>query len=181
MKHPAQIIISFLILTLAGTAACQPVSVLQPGQMLKLVESAENYVDVSITLERRDNDQFFLSATFTPLNSGLHLYSKEIPKTGLDGLGRPTLLELSKDSPIKTIGELLESTTPQPPTSPPFDLLIYPEGPVTLSYQILLPEGSAWLDDEVIVTYMACDDTGCRAPVQQKPIAIKIPGKGLFH
>lgn len=181
MKHTAQIIISFFLLTLIGSAACQSASALGPSQILQLATSTENYVDVSITLERRGNDRIFLSATFTPLNSGLHLYSKEIPKTGLDGLGRPTLLELSKDSSIKVVSKLLESTSPQRPTSPPLDLLTYPAGPVTLSYQILLPEGSNWIEDEVIVTYMACNDLGCRPPIQQKPIAIKIPGQALFH
>jgi hypothetical protein len=44
-----------------------------------------------------------------------------------------------------------------------------------------LPDGNNWVNDEVLVTYMACDGQGCRAPVQQKPIAIKIPGMGLFQ
>jgi len=180
MKHISKIILCALLFLL-GSTACQPVAVLEPGQMLQLAASTENYVEVSIALERRNNDQFYLSATFTPLNAGLHLYSKDIPKTGLDGLGRPTLLELGKESHMQAISELLESAAPQPPNTAPFDLLTYPAGPITLSLKIQLPDGNNWTDEEVIVTYMACDDTGCRPPIQQKSIPIKIPAKGIFQ
>ena len=149
--------------------------------MLELATATENKVEVTIRLERGNNNQFFISATFTPQDPSLHLYSKDIPKTGIDGLGRPTLLELSENSPMQAASELTESAIPQPPITPPLELLTYPAGAVTLSYQILLPEGSNWINDEVIVTYMACDEQGCRPPVQQKPIAIKIPGNGLFQ
>ena len=173
--------IPFFLFAFIGLASCQPAPVLEPGKMLQLAASTENYVEVTIALERRENDQFFLSATFTPQAPSLHLYSKDIPKTGIDGLGRPTLLELSKDSPLQAVSELTESASPQPPATPPFELLTYPAGAVTLSLRILLPNGNNWINDEVIVTYMACNEQGCRPPVQQKPIAIKIPGKGLFQ
>ena len=149
--------------------------------MLQLAASTENYVEVTIALERRENEQFFLSATFAPQIPSLHLYSKDIPKTGISGLGRPTLLELSKDSPMQAISELTESVSPQAPATPPFELLTYPTGAVTLGLYILLPNGNNWTNDEVIVTYMACNEQGCRPPIQQKPIAIKIPGNGLFQ
>ncbi len=179
MKRSLSIFI-FLILVITS-ASCQPASVLEPGQTLELAIATENKVEVTITLERGNNDQFILSAIFTPQDSGLHLYSKDISKTGINGLGRPTLLELSKDSPMQAVSELMESASPQAPITPPFELLTYPAGAVTLSYQILLPNGNNWINDEVIVTYMACDEQGCRPPVQQKPITIKIPGKGLFQ
>jgi len=57
-------------------------------------------------------------------------------------MGRPTLFELSKDSPLQVIGELIESVSPQAPTTPPLELLTYPAGPVTLSLHILLPMGT---------------------------------------
>jgi len=169
------------LLALIGSASCQAASVLEPGKTLQLATSTENYVDVTIALEREENDQFFLSATFTPQAPSLHLYSKDIPKTGINGLGRPTLLELSKDSPLQAVSELIESASPQTPATPPFELLTYPAGAITLGLHILLPNGNNWINDEVIVTYMACNEQGCRPPIQQKPIAIKIPGKGLFQ
>jgi len=178
MKHIFRNILAFVVLILIG-ASCQKTQ--NTSQTIELATSAENNVQVTITLNKDDSRGVILSATFTPQSTGLHLYSKNIPKTGLDGLGRPTLLELSKDSPMQAVSELMESASPETPSAPPLDLLIYPAGPVTLSYQVLLPEGNKWIDDQVIVTYMACDDTGCRPPIQQKPIAVKIPGKDLFQ
>jgi hypothetical protein len=179
MKHAAQIILAF---TLFITASCQPAPVLEPGQTLQLAASAENKVEVTIALTRDTSGQFLLSATFTPQLLNMHLYSREIPRNGVDGVGRPTLLELAEGSALKANGEVIESIASSQSSS--FDaegLLLYPAGPVTLSLPVLLPDGNDWVNDQVIVTYMACDDRGCRAPVQQKPIAIKIPSMGLFQ
>jgi hypothetical protein len=179
MKYAFQIV---LIFTLFFTASCQPASILEPGQTLQLATSAENKVEVTIALTRDESGQFILSATFTPQLLNMHLYSKEIPLNGVDGLGRPTLLELAKGSAIKANGELTESVESSQSSSIDSEgLLLYPAGPVTLSMPVLLPDGNNWVRDEVIVTYMACDDRGCRAPIQQKPIPIKIPSMGLFQ
>lgn len=169
------------MLTLIGLTSCQPAAVLEPGQTLELATSAENKVDVTINLTRDDSGQFILSATFSPQVLDMHLYSKEIPINGVDGLGRPTLLELAEGSALKANGELTESVLSSQAPLDPNGLILYPAGPVTLSLPVLLPEGNNWINDEILVTYMACDDLGCRAPVQQKPIAIKIPGMGLFQ
>ena len=169
------------MLTLSGITSCRSASILEPGQTLELATSAENKVEVTITLTRREDGQFILSATFTPQLLNMHLYSKEIPRNGVEGLGRPTLLELAEGSALKANGELIESVASQPPLFDPKELLVYPAGPVTLSQPVLLPDGNNWINDKVLVTYMACDEQGCRAPIQQKSIAIKIPGMGFFQ
>ncbi len=182
MKRTPQIITLFILFVLIGATACQPAVVLKPGQTLQLATSAENKVEVSVALTRSEDGQFILSATFTPQLLNMHLYSKEIPRNGVDGVGRPTLLELPQDSALKANGEVIESVVSSQSSSFDADgLLLYPAGPVTLSMPVLLPDGNDWVNDEVFITYMACDDKGCRAPVQQKPIAIKIPGMGLFQ
>ncbi|MBI5295691.1 MAG: hypothetical protein HY869_09460 [Chloroflexi bacterium] len=162
-------------------AACQPKSALALGATLPLGSITENYVEVSITLHRSENDTYTLTATFTPLEAGLHLYSKDIPPTGVDGLGRPTLFNLPADSPLVQVGETMESQPSQDPFEGPSELRVYPEGPITLSIPVLLPEGEDWLDQQVSVTYMACSELGCRAPVENKAIAIRIPAKGLIQ
>ena len=181
MKRISQIIILFFLLALIGSTSCQPAAVLEPGQTLQLATSAENKVEVSIALTRDEDGQFILYATFTPQLLNMHLYSKEIPLNGVDGLGCPTLLELAEGSTLKANGELTENVLSSQAFLDPNGLLLYPAGPVTLSLPVLLPDGNNWVNDEVIVTYMACDDKGCRAPVQQKPIAIKIPSMGFFQ
>ena len=112
----------------------------KPPVIYELASATEFKVAVSITLPTTGDGQALLSATFTPQEPSLHLYSKDIPKTGLDGLGRPTLLELAKDSPLQAIGKLTESAAPEVPTSPPYELLVYPAGSITLTQQALLPE-----------------------------------------
>lgn len=172
MKH-----IRFLIpLLLFLLTACQPAQ-----KTLELARSTENAVEVVITLRRAARGQVYLSATFAPVERKLHLYSKDIPKGGIDGLGRPALLELPSGSVIATNGELSESAPAQSPFSGPQDLLIYPEGAVTLSLPILLPAGAGWLDDQVIVTYMVCTQYNCRPPVEGKVIPIRIPENEAFN
>jgi hypothetical protein len=178
MKHAFQIVLVFILL---GVASCQPAPVLGLGQTLALAKSAENKVEVTIAITRDEGGEFTLSATFTPQLPSMHLYSREIPRNGVEGVGRPTLLELPEGSKLKVNGELTESVAASQPPLYPAGLLIYSAGPVTLSFPVLLPEGNNWVNDEVLVTYMACDGQGCRAPVEQKPIAIKIPTMGLFE
>ena len=99
--------LSVLLLTtllLASSVSCAPA----PSQSVALASFIENYVEVSIYLEDDSAGNYFLSATFTPPD-GYHLYSKDIPLMGANGLGRPTLLELTSDSRMKAIGELVES------------------------------------------------------------------------
>ena len=168
--------VSLALLTLTVfTASCAPRLDLARGQTLALASSSENGVDVSISIERTVEGTFLLHATFTP-PEGDHLYSKDIPITGVDGLGRPTLLELTADSKMQSLGSLGESV---PAIQLDFEyqiLPIYPAGAVTLSLPISLPPGTGWVDDSVSVTYMACNDTGCKPPVLGKIIAVRVPG-----
>jgi hypothetical protein len=177
MKYLLHIIL-FLLIGIT-TISCKPIPTV--NKAIELAAVTENSVEVKITLEREDNNQFLLSAIFTPLDSSLHLYSKEVPRNGVDGLGRPALLELSNTSTIKANGDLIESTPSEIPLFEPFDLLVYPAGPIKLSLPILLPDGKSWVDDQVIITYMACNDQGCRPPVEGKAIAIQVPGNDLIQ
>lgn len=146
-----------------------------PGKVIPLSSFTENDVDVTISLVQKADRKYALSGTFTPPD-GYHLYSKDIPLTGVDGLGRPTLLELTPNSHMQAAGSLIESEKPQAPDFEPRKLSVYPSGPVTLSLAIELPEGTDWLQDEIQVTYMACSSGQCKPPVVGKVIPIRIPG-----
>jgi hypothetical protein len=108
------------------------------------------------------------------------LYSTHIPINGLEGLGRPTLLELTEGSQMTALGTLTESVQAQAPDFEPKELLVYPAGAVTLSLPVELPPGSDWSDDQVKVTYMACSAYQCKPPVVGKIVPIRIPGAKLF-
>ena len=111
---------------------------------------------------------------------GYYLYSKDIPLTGVDGLGRPTLLELTPESQLKTMGRLVESIQAKEPEFEPKDLLVYPSGTVTLSLPIELPSGSDWVEEVVKITFMSCNDQGCKPPVMGKLVSIRVPGTDTF-
>ena len=146
---------------------------------LSLATFKDNDVEVSIYLDSNADGEYFLTATFAPPD-GYHLYSKDIPITGVDGLGRPTLLELTPESQMKLAGGLIESVRAEVPNFEPIELLVYPPGSVTLSLPVELPPGNEWVDDVVKVTYMACSDHGCKAPVTGKLVPVRIPGVDLL-
>jgi hypothetical protein len=147
---------------------------------VSLAAFTANDVYVSIQLEGDQNMVPLLSATFIPPD-GYHLYSKDVPRKGTNGLGRPTLLELMAGSRMKAISELMESVAPQVPSFEPKELLVYPSGEVTLSMEVELPPGDEWLDDSVSVTYMACSDQLCKPPVVAKIVAVRIPAADFFN
>jgi hypothetical protein len=161
-----------LLLILLVMSACSALKDSSPS--LSLASFTENSVTVSIQLEEQSNGSFFLAATFTPMPGG-HLYSKDIPLTGVDGLGRPTLLELSANSSLAALGALIESVPAEEPDTEPKALLVYPPGPVTLRLPVQLPPGGGWVLEQIKITYMACDDIGCKPPVMGKTVEVRIP------
>jgi len=98
----------------------------------------ENGVHVDIALEQDANGRFLLASTYTPIDAHVHLYSTDLPRAGLNGAGRPTLLELPAQSGVHLIGQL---TADKPVILDQFPTLntafpIYPDGPVTLRLPI---------------------------------------------
>jgi hypothetical protein len=141
-----------------------------------LAAFSQNSVSVAIALQRDSSGNMFLAATFTPM-SGDHLYSKDIPMEGIDGEGRPTLLELTPQSGLRAAGGLTASVDDRVAPTGPAALKVYPPGPVTLRLPVSLPAGQGWYDDQVSVTYMACSQTICKAPVIGKIVRVHLPRK----
>ncbi len=163
----------FILLVLLST--CLQVSCNRAGMPIELATFTESKVSVEISLDVDENDQAWLIATFTP-EAGKHLYSKDIPRDGVDGLGRPTLLEVVPGSRIKAAGKLSESVAAFL-NDEMQGLPTYPEGPVTLSLPISLPEGTGWFDEQVSITYMACSAGACYPPVVEKLVPVRLPGE----
>jgi hypothetical protein len=159
------------------TVSCNTHPDYSPGTSVSLADFSKNSVTVSVQLERDTAGNFYLAATYTPID-GYHLYSKDIPRKGVDGVGRPTLLELTSDSKLQATGGLIENPATQSESLRPHDLLIYPAGPVTLKLPVLLPDSKKLMDDSISISYMACSSsTGiCKPPVEGEIIKIKIPG-----
>ncbi|HKG55054.1 MAG TPA: hypothetical protein VKB04_12400 [Anaerolineales bacterium] len=150
-----------------------------PSLPLKLASFAENEVSVSINLEQPSAGTYRVSATFTPPD-GYHLYSKDIPVHGINGIGRPTLLELTPDSSMKARAGLVENVPAENFYFEHNEFMVYPLGAVTLSLPVEIPQGTRWLSDELKITFMACSSTQCKPPVEGKIISIRIPAANMF-
>ena len=140
-----------------------------------LANFTENGVEVTIRLDHDAQGQDILAAAFSALEPGFHVYSKDVPREGLKGLGRPTLVELTSSSKMQLAGDLLDSIAPLSESIQEDipGLLVYPEGLVTLYLPVTLPEDAGEITDEVSVTYMACSQKGCKKPVEGKIIPVR--------
>jgi hypothetical protein len=145
-----------------------------PAQHLATIE--EKNATIQLAFERDGGGQPLLAATFQPKQPDLHLYSKDTPRTGVEGLGRPTLLELAPGAPITPRGALSADVAayPEPDGITDEPLLIYPSGPVTLRLPIEEPQSGMSLP--VALTFMLCSDHGyCTPPVENKQLTLRIP------
>jgi hypothetical protein len=167
--------LTILVSTLFLATACARSPLLASGTPLQLATSTENSVTVTISLELDSAGQAWLAATFSPDEPGYHLYSMDLPRAGVDGLGRPTLLELASGSGLQASGPLVASSAEEQGDGPA-GLLVYPAGPVTLRLPISLPQGEGPFDEQVSVTYMACSGGVCLPPVEGKLIPVRVPG-----
>lgn len=161
--------IAWLILVGVGGARVQ-------SERWLLTRFAERDVAVEIALERTQSGKTWLVGTYTPSQATLHLYGKDLPKSGIHGVARPTLLELVSSASVRTAGPLVAD-------QPTIDLQVaalgltfpvYPEGAVTLRLPVTLTARDS-VTAVLSVTYMACSDRTCMAPVIDKRIAVTIP------
>jgi len=136
-------------------------------------------VDVTFMLEEEPIGHYLLAATYSPVYESYHLYSKDLPPKGIDGIGRPTRLEIVS-GPLEAVGELQENIPPLDHRFDGFDqpFPIYPDGPVTLSLPVNLtkPTSNEPAIVELSVTYTACSNKGvCLLPVFGEVISVTLP------
>ena len=126
-------------------------------ELQKLHSFVENYVKVEVVVEKDAVGNMILASTYTPTKAGFHLYSKDLPKNGIDGAGRPTLLEIAQMKNMRATGQLFAD---QPIInhhiegfSEPFP--IYPDGPITLRLPIQTENSEdSSVQAQIAVTYM---------------------------
>lgn len=142
-----------------------------------LVHFTEKGVAVAIEVKAYPSGKMELLGTFTPTRVHFHLYSKDLPRNGLNGFGRPTLMEVINSEGILIIGSL---EADQPTMDLYYEKLgisfpVYPEGPVILSLPFnLTNDDDKEVRMEIAITYLACSDNKCLAPVVDKRLDIKI-------
>src|SRR5882672_5116195 len=167
--HAPLTLIPSVIVLAAATARVQ-------AERRLLTRFVEHEVAVEIALEWDRSGKTWLVGTYRPSRAGFHLYGKDLPKAGIHGVARPTLLELVSSRSIRPAGPLVADR-------PTIDLHVaalgstfpvYPEGAVTLRLPVTLT-GRDSATAELSVTYMSCSDRTCLAPVIDRRIAVRIP------
>ena len=122
---PLTLIPSVILLVAAGPSV--------QSERWLLTRFVEHEVAVEIALERDRSGKTWLVGTYTPSRAGFHLYGKDLPKAGIHGVARPTLLQLVSFGSIRPAGPLVADR-------PTIDLHVaalrstfpvYPEGAVT--------------------------------------------------
>jgi len=146
------------------------------GRSWQLASFTARDVAVEVTLERDGAGKRWLASRFTPTRAGYHLYGKELPKAGIRGIGRPTLLEIVSASGLAPSGALQADRATGNLVEPLLGLTfpVYPAGPVTLRRPVTFARPGA-ATAELSVTYMACTEGTCLAPAIDKRFTVEIP------
>jgi hypothetical protein len=133
---------------------------------------------VQVELSYAGGDRGEVVAVFRPLQAGFHLYGPDLPRDGIDGAGRPTLLELSAVSGWSPAGPLQSEPATTLQSLPSFDrpFSVFPDGPAKLRLPVELVDATQQNGDLIVsVTYMACSSSGlCLAPVIAREISVPI-------
>ena len=162
----ALVLVGVLALALVASRTLTPATVV-------LEESG-----VRVELSYVGDDRGEIVAVFRPLQAGFHLYGPDLPRDGIDGAGRPTLLELSAVSGWSPAGELQSEPATTLQSLPSFDrpFPTFPDGPATLRLPVELVDATQQNGELVVqVTYMACSSSGlCLAPVIEREIMVPI-------
>jgi thiol-disulfide isomerase/thioredoxin len=143
----------------------------------ELASVTESGVRVTLALDRDSRGGWWLAAEFTPVVPDAHLYSKDLPAAGIDGLGRPTTFKVTAAAGWQATGPVVADRVTVLDTieSLGTSLPIYPAGTVTLRQPIVLVASKPPATGEALVGYMACTPQGCLRPVIGKRIAFAIP------
>jgi len=147
-------------------------------QPVELASFTERGVHVRLAFEWDVAGGLWLFGTFTPTDADTHLYAKDLPAEGVNGMGRPTRLDVPPGSGFELRGALVADRAAHDDQLPELKttLSVYPPGAVTLRLPVAVPAARAGKPALVSVTYMACGPNGCKPPVIDKRITVVVPG-----
>ncbi|MFG2989557.1 hypothetical protein ACGFZK_09775 [Streptomyces sp. NPDC048257] len=137
---------------------------------------SENGVTVTLSVSDWHAAKGTLTAVFTPEEKGFHLYSTELPLTGIEGVGRPTAMAVS--GALAADGKLTAAADVRTISVPGVDapVPVYPDGPVTTTLPIRA-DGTG--DATVLLGYASCStEKGCTIPVADRPVPLRITDEG---
>ncbi|MFF4319366.1 hypothetical protein [Streptomyces sp. NPDC001568] len=135
----------------------------------------ENGVTVALSVSDWQASKGTLTAVFTP-EEGFHLYSTELPATGIEGVGRPTSMNVT--GALAAAGEPKAGAEARDISLPGVDapVPVYPDGPVTLTLPV---RAGADGDATVLFGYASCSTgEGCTIPVTDHPVHLRVTAAG---
>ncbi|RSS61522.1 hypothetical protein EF918_31740 [Streptomyces sp. WAC06614] len=159
--------------TSAATSAATAAAAAPAGNTARFTE---NGVTVALSVSDWHDAQGTLTAVFTPEKKGFHLYSTDLPVTGVEGVGRPTTVTvtggLTARSGPKVAAEVRMISVPGVDAPVP----VYPDGPVTATLPVRA-QGDG--DATVLLGYASCStQEGCTIPVADRPVRLRVTSGG---
>ncbi|UQX04507.1 hypothetical protein [Streptomyces sp. RerS4] len=164
------------LIPLAALVACGGKPAGPSGGPGPTTRFSENGVTVTLSLSDWQASKGTLNAVFTPEAEGFHLYSMDLPPTGIEGVGRPTTVAvtgvLAAEGPLRTASTVRSIQVPGVDTPVP----VYPDGPVTTTLPV---RASAHGEATVLLGYASCSTRdGCTIPVSGRPVRVRVTRDG---
>lgn len=135
-----------------------------------------NRAHLSVSARATGSDDAEIAVTFSPTVPGGHFYGTTMPRTGIDGAGRPTLVELAEgdwtaSGPAEASVAAIDQSLPGFSTSFP----LYPDGPVTFRLPIRRTTTGTATPARVALTFMVCTSSGvCFPPVERSVVELSV-------
>ncbi|MFD4868140.1 hypothetical protein [Streptomyces sp. NPDC058412] len=172
--------IAAALVSLAALAACgqQPAKGSDAGAATAAPTTrfSENGVTVTLSVSDWRASKGTVTAVFTPERKGFHLYSIDLPATGIEDVGRPTAMTVS--GALKAEGRLTAAEDVRSISVPGVDapVPVYPDGPVTTTLPVSA-DGNG--DATLLLGYASCSSQdGCTIPVSDRPVRLRVTGDG---
>ncbi|MFD3329079.1 hypothetical protein [Streptomyces sp. NPDC058701] len=176
MRRSRRARLAAALLPLAALTACggEPAGASAgPGSTTRF---SENGVTVTLSVSDWRGSKGTLTAVFTPEAEGFHLYSTDLPPTGIEGVGRPTTVAvggaLEAQGPLRASARVRSIRVPGVDSPVP----VYPDGPVTTTLAVSAPgNGGA----TVVLGYASCSTRdGCTIPVSDRAVHLRVTDAG---
>lgn len=146
----------------------------RPPQTTLVGAFTENGVTVTVSLVDWSAAGGTIRTTFQPVRAGFHLYSVQLPADDIEGIGRPTSVQvqgaLTATGPIAADAAVIDLVLPELELTLP----VYPDGPVTTTLAVRVTgQGVA----TILIGYAACSQTeGCLFPVTGHAMSVTVSG-----
>ncbi|MFJ8011483.1 hypothetical protein [Streptomyces sp. NPDC096339] len=164
------------LIPLAALAACGGQPAGAGAAPAPTTRFSENGVTVTLSVSQWHAPNGTLTAVFTPEEKGFHLYSTDLPAAGIEGVGRPTAVDVT--GVLRADGKLTASADVRTISVPGVEapVPVYPDGPVTTTLPIRA-DGNG--EATVLLGYASCSSQeGCTIPVSDHPVHLHVTDGG---